>query len=105
MQRPTVMILTALAGGSAHGYAIKQEVEALSHGEEVLRVGTLYAALDRLTHEGLIEVDREEVVDSRLRRYYRLTEHGRGELEAQARADAARSRLALRRLKAQGEGA
>ena len=102
MQRPTVMILTALAGGSAHGYAIKQEVEALSHGEEVLRVGTLYAALDRLTHEGLIEVDREEVVDSRLRR---LTEHGRGELEAQARADAARSRLALRRLKAQGEGA
>ena len=105
MQRPTVMILTALAGGSAHGYAIKQEVENLSQTGEVLRVGTLYAALDRLTQEGLVEVDREELVDSRLRRYYKLTSQGRTELEAQAKADAARSRLALRRLKAHGASA
>ena len=33
-------------------------------------------ALERLREDGLIEVDREEIVDSRLRRYYRLTPDG-----------------------------
>ena len=37
------------------------------------QAGTLYAVLDRLREAGLIEVDREEVVQSRLRRYYKLT--------------------------------
>jgi DNA-binding PadR family transcriptional regulator len=31
----------------------------------------LYTALERLRADGLIEVDREEIVDSRSRRYYR----------------------------------
>jgi DNA-binding PadR family transcriptional regulator len=39
----------------------------------------LHTALERLRAHGLIEVDREEIVDSRLRRYYRLTPSG-GEL-------------------------
>jgi PadR family transcriptional regulator PadR len=39
-------------------------------------VGTLYAALDRLEGEGLVESDGDEVVDGRLRRYYRLTDDG-----------------------------
>jgi Transcriptional regulator PadR-like family len=39
-----------------------------------LRAGTLYGALERLDADGLIGVDREEVVDRRLRRYYRLTD-------------------------------
>jgi Transcriptional regulator PadR-like family len=34
--------------------------------------------LERLTAEGLIEADREEAHDGRLRRYYRLTNDGRG---------------------------
>lgn len=41
-----------------------------------LRAGTLYAALDRPRLDGLIGVDREEVVEGRLRRYYRLTPEG-----------------------------
>jgi DNA-binding PadR family transcriptional regulator len=40
------------------------------------RAGTRYAALGWLRADGLIEVDREEVVDSRLRRYYWLTPDG-----------------------------
>ncbi|MFI7110127.1 PadR family transcriptional regulator [Nonomuraea sp. NPDC050227] len=48
-----------------------------SSGERVrLRAGTLYAALDRLHAEGLVAADREEVVDGRARRYYRLTSDG-----------------------------
>jgi DNA-binding PadR family transcriptional regulator len=62
---------------------------------------TLYIArLDRLTEQGLVEVDREEAVDGRLRRYYRLTEAGTAALTAQVQrlrrhADAAASRLRL----------
>jgi DNA-binding PadR family transcriptional regulator len=41
----------------------------------------MYTALDRLKAEGLIDVDREEIVDSRLRRYYRLTPCARDDLD------------------------
>jgi DNA-binding PadR family transcriptional regulator len=37
----------------------------------------LYIALDRLTEAGLVEVVRDEVVNGRARRYYRLTGPGR----------------------------
>lgn len=49
-----------------------------------MRAGTLYFALDRLRVDGLVDVEREEVVDSRLRRYYRLAPEGRRELAAEA---------------------
>ena len=73
MQEATFLVLTALAAGSQHGYGILSDVAEISGGRVRLRAGTLYAALDRLRIDGLVEVDREEVVDSRLRRYYRLT--------------------------------
>jgi DNA-binding PadR family transcriptional regulator len=76
MQEPTFLILTALAAQPLHGYGIIQSVAALSDNEVKLRPGTLYGALDRLTDQGMIAVDREEVVDSRMRRYYRLSESG-----------------------------
>ena len=67
------MILTALANGSQHGYGIVTDVQRISGGRVRLRPGTLYTALDRLRADELIGVDREEIVDGRLRRYYRLT--------------------------------
>ncbi|MEV6367032.1 helix-turn-helix transcriptional regulator [Micromonospora musae] len=76
MREPTFLILTSLAGAPRHGYGIVQEVTALSEGRVSLLTGTLYTALDRLTAEGLVERDRDEEVDGRVRRYYRLTEHG-----------------------------
>ncbi len=84
MQEATFLILTALAAGSAHGYAIISEVEVISDGRVRLRAGTLYSALDRLRIDGLVRVDREEVVESRLRRYYRLTPAGKKQLAAEA---------------------
>jgi DNA-binding PadR family transcriptional regulator len=63
LQEPSFLILTALAGGPRHGYALLEEIADLSGGAVRLRVGSLYGALDRLAGQGLIEVDREEVVD------------------------------------------
>ena len=98
MQEPTCLILTALAAEPTHGYGVIRAVETLSHGEVVLRPGTLYGALDRLADQGLVEVDREEAVDGRLRRYYRLTDSGAAALAVQVdrlrrHADAAETQL------------
>ena len=76
MQEPTFLILTALAAQPLHGYGILQSVLGLSDGDVRLRPGTLYGALDRLADQGLIEVDHEEAVEGRLRRYYRLSDGG-----------------------------
>jgi DNA-binding PadR family transcriptional regulator len=101
LSEPTILILAALAGGQLHGYGIIREVAGLSGGRLSLRPGTLYGALDRLSEQGLVRADGEEVVDGRLRRYYRLTEPGAGVLAAEAArmrqvADAADRRLAQR---------
>lgn len=76
LQEPTFLILTALLRGPLHGYALLGEVENVSDGRVRLRVGTMYAALDRLTSEGLVEVESEEIVSGRLRRTYRVTNAG-----------------------------
>ena len=83
MQEPTFLILTALAAQPLHGYGVIQRVDALSAGEVKLRPGTLYGTLDRLCEQGLVEADREEAVDGRLRRYYRLSNAGAAVLQTQ----------------------
>ena len=105
MQEATFLILTALAGGSQHGYGIISDVEQISGRRVRLRAGTLYTALDRLRADNLIAVDREEVVDSRLRRYYRLTPAGEERLAEEAARLQSNARVALSRLKPAGQGA
>ncbi len=102
MREPTFLVLTALAAGPRHGYALIADAAEVSRGRVQLRAGTLYATLDRLREQGLVEVDREEVVNSRLRRYHRLTPAGAAGL-AEA-ADRARSNadVAVRRLSVLG---
>ena len=92
------MILTALANGSQHGYGIIADVREISGGQVRLRPGTLYTALDRLRADELIGVDREEVVDGRLRRYYRLTPTGTKRLATEAARLQAHATAALTRL-------
>jgi PadR family transcriptional regulator PadR len=96
------LILTALADRPRHGYGIAQEVAALSGGATQLKVGTLYGALDRLTGEGLLEPDHDEVESGRLRRYYRLTERGVAALAEDAERMAANARAAAERLSSRG---
>ncbi len=102
MQEATFLILTALADASQHGYGIITEVREISGGRVRLRAGTLYTALDRLRADGLIGVDREEIVDNRLRRYYRLTPAGSKRLAAEAARLHANAIAALSRLNLAG---
>jgi DNA-binding PadR family transcriptional regulator len=74
---PALVIMTSLADGPKHGYAIIKDVEAM--GGPTLGPGTLYGALDRLQERGLVEA--LEVTDRR--RPYRLTERGTEALAAQ----------------------
>jgi PadR family transcriptional regulator PadR len=99
MQEASFLILTALAGGSQHGYGIVTDVEQISEGRVQLKAGTLYAALDRLSADGLIEPDREEIVDNRLRRYYRLSSAGGERLAEEADRLRANAHAALTRLR------
>lgn len=76
MREPTFLILTALAAGKKHGYALIGETEELSSGRVKLKVGSLYASLERLQQEGRVSPAGEEIVGGRLRRYYELTDTG-----------------------------
>jgi PadR family transcriptional regulator len=102
MSEQAFLVLTALAGQPRHGYAILGAVEELSQGRVRLRVGTLYGVLDRLTAEGLVEHDHDEIHDGRLRRYYRPTGKGIDCLEAEIQRLAANARVATTVLRARG---
>ncbi len=100
LREPSFWVLTALAAGRNHGYALLEETRVLSSGRVDLKVPTLYAALDRLREQGLVALDGDEIKDGRLRRYFRLTDAGATRLsdeierfEANARAAKARLRL------------
>lgn len=105
LREPTFLILTALAREPMHGYGIIGEVAALSDGRLSLRPGTLYGALDRLTDEGLVEVDREEIVAGRLRRYYRLAAAGGEALTTETERLRRQVAAASQRLSARAAGA
>jgi DNA-binding PadR family transcriptional regulator len=98
MSEQAFFVLSALARAPMHGYAILSEVAELSDGRLRLPVGTLYGILDRLAADGTIELDREQVVDSRLRRYYRISPSGRHALTREAARQAANARMATARL-------
>jgi PadR family transcriptional regulator, regulatory protein PadR len=98
LREPTFLILTALAAGPLHGYGLIAEVDRLSDGRVSLRPGTLYGALDRLTDDGHVTADREEIVDGRLRRYYRLTPDGENALRAETERMRRHVRAATARL-------
>ncbi|MEP6779679.1 MAG: PadR family transcriptional regulator [Gemmatimonadaceae bacterium] len=77
---PAVLhILLVLADGERHGYAIAQEVEAISDGQVRMGPGTLYGSILRMTESELLEevtTRRKEDGDER-RRYYRITPFGK----------------------------
>src|SRR4051812_19735165 len=85
MREPTYYILATLLEGPLHGYAIIKRAEELSGGRVRPAAGTLYATLDRLAGEGLVETVREEIVNGRARRYHGLTRDGATALRAEAR--------------------
>jgi DNA-binding PadR family transcriptional regulator len=91
---PAILILSSLAGGDKHGYALVKDVEAFAGVR--LGAGTLYGALSRLEQRGLIEA---LAADDR-RRPYRITPGGAQALREYLRHTAKVARVGLRRLAA-----
>ncbi len=73
---PAVLILSSLASGEKHGYALVKDIHDFA--DVSLGPGTLYGALTRLEQRGLIEA---LAIDER-RRPYRLTGAGAAALQA-----------------------
>lgn len=98
---PVVLhILLALAGGERHGYAIAQEVEAMTNDQVRMGPGTLYGSIQRMLAASLIEDvpnHKRAGDDDERRRYYRMTVFGRRVLEMELERLAAVVRLARSR--------
>jgi PadR family transcriptional regulator, regulatory protein PadR len=77
------LILAVVASEPLHGYAIIEELKRRSGGELALPEGTVYPALHRLEHAGLLSSSWSG--GGRRRRVYQLTRSGRSELGVRRR--------------------
>jgi DNA-binding PadR family transcriptional regulator len=89
---PATLILSSLADGAKHGYALTKDIEAFAGVR--LAPGTLYEALSRLEGQGLIEA----LESNDRRRPYQLTAVGAAALRAHLDAQRHVADLGLRRL-------
>jgi len=72
-----LLILKALALQPMHGWGIGLRIEQISRGRLDVNQGSLYPALQRLEHRGLIESEWQNTENNRRARYYTLTRDGR----------------------------
>lgn len=93
---PATLILSSLAGGPKHGWALTKDIEDFATVR--LAPGTLYEALNRLEGLGLIEA----VPSEDRRRPYRLTSAGAGALQEHLAAQRRIVDVGLRRLRTTG---
>jgi DNA-binding PadR family transcriptional regulator len=89
---PATLILSSLADGAKHGYALTKDIEAFAGVR--LAPGTMYEALSRLEGQGLIEGLES---DDR-KRPYQLTASGAAALRAHLDTQRKVVDLGLRRL-------
>jgi DNA-binding PadR family transcriptional regulator len=88
----SVLVLTSLAGGPKHGYALIKDIEAFSGVK--MGPGTLYGCLSKLEEAGLIE----PLPTEDRRHPYRITAQGSATLGVRLSESARVARLGLKRL-------
>jgi transcriptional regulator len=71
-----MIVLAALAGGPAHGYAVIEEIKRRSGQAFDLPEGTIYPVLHRLEQAGLLASRWTTAESGRRRRVYALTRNG-----------------------------
>jgi PadR family transcriptional regulator PadR len=81
----TTLVLSILAEGESYGYAILKRVRELSGGELEWTDGMLYPLLHRLERLGHVTTDWRSSTEGRRRKYYAITDVGRGALAEQRR--------------------
>lgn len=75
-----LLILKAVSLGPLHGYGVLLRIQQLSGEELVIQQGSLYPALYRLEHQGVIASEWGESENNRKAKYYKLTRAGRERL-------------------------
>jgi PadR family transcriptional regulator, regulatory protein PadR len=78
-----VMILKAISLGPLHGYGVLLRIQQISGDQLEIQQGSLYPALYRLEHQGLIGSEWGESENNRKARFYRLTAAGRKKLQTE----------------------
>lgn len=95
LSQRAVLILTSLAEGPKHGYALLKDIEQFAG--VTLGPGTLYGVLARLEEGGLVKA-----LPAQERRHpYEITDRGTALLTAQLRRDQTIARVGLARVGAQ----
>ena len=79
-----MLILKAVSLKPMHGYGVLLRIGQISRNALEVPQGSLYPALYRLEHQGLIEADWGESDNNRKARFYRLTPAGRRRLKEEA---------------------
>ncbi|NQT80911.1 MAG: helix-turn-helix transcriptional regulator [Candidatus Aminicenantes bacterium] len=79
------IILAILSRSENYGYQIIQKVKIISNGSLEWSDGMLYPVLHRLEKDGYIISQWKVSKEGRHRKYYRLTDMGREELETEKR--------------------
>jgi PadR family transcriptional regulator len=76
-----LLVLKILALEPLHGWAISQRLKQVS--SDILQVsdGSLYPALHKLEHQGLIKAEWKPSENNRRAKFYALTRKGRRQLE------------------------
>jgi PadR family transcriptional regulator PadR len=76
-----LLILKAVSLGALHGYGVLLRIQQITRERLLIQQGSLYPALYRLEHQGLIASEWGESENKRKAKYYRLTTAGRKRLQ------------------------
>lgn len=76
-----MLILKAVSLRPLHGYGVLLRLQQISRQALQITQGSLYPALYRLEHQGLIAAEWGESENKRKAKYYRLTAAGRRRLK------------------------
>src|SRR5437016_3836327 len=79
-----MLILKAVSLGPLHGYGVLLRIQQISKDRLGIQQGSLYPALYRLEHQGLITSEWGESENKRKAKFYTLTAGGRKQLRAEA---------------------
>ena len=78
-----MLTLKAVSLKPLHGYGVLLRIRQISRGALEIPQGSLYPALYRLEHQGLIAAEWGQSENNRRAKYYELTKSGRKRLEAE----------------------
>jgi transcriptional regulator len=76
-----LLILKAVSLGPLHGYGVLLRIQQISQDRLQIQQGSLYPALYRLEHQGLIAAEWGESENKRKAKFYTLTATGRRRLK------------------------